>query len=130
MGFRVQGFGVGDSVSEVRISGFMFRVYGSGWMVYGAGFNVEGIGPWLRGVWFLVQGSGLNVQGFGHRRSGMGGWHLVQLPSTNVKRFRGGLILKAHGLLYHSTLGSRVMKGRQAVVRAFQGEASHISEFR
>jgi len=27
-----------------------------------------------------------------------------------VKRFRGGLVFKAHRLLYHSTLGSRVIK--------------------
>ena len=28
----------------------------------------------------------------------------------NVKRFRGGLVFKAHRLLYHSTLGLRVIK--------------------
>jgi len=28
----------------------------------------------------------------------------------NVKRFRGELVVKAHGLLYHSTPGSRVIK--------------------
>jgi len=28
----------------------------------------------------------------------------------NVKRFRGGLVFKAHGLLYHATLDSRVTK--------------------
>ena len=27
----------------------------------------------------------------------------------NVKRFRGGLVFKAHRLLYHSTLGSKVI---------------------
>jgi len=27
----------------------------------------------------------------------------------NVKRFRGGLVFKAHRLFYHSTLGSRVI---------------------
>ena len=31
----------------------------------------------------------------------------------NVKRFRGGLALKAHRLLIHSTLGSRVTKKRK-----------------
>jgi len=30
-----------------------------------------------------------------------------------VKRFRGGLVFKAHGLLYHSTLGSRVIKKKK-----------------
>jgi len=33
-----------------------------------------------------------------------------QLFSRNVERFRGGLVLKAHRLLYHSTLGPRVRK--------------------
>ena len=33
-----------------------------------------------------------------------------QLLRRNVKRFRGGLVLEAHLLLYHSTLGSRVIK--------------------
>ena len=31
----------------------------------------------------------------------------------NVQRFRGGLVFKAHELLYHSTLGSRVLKKRK-----------------
>ena len=29
----------------------------------------------------------------------------VQLLRRNQKRFRGGLIFQAHGLLFHSTLG-------------------------
>ena len=32
----------------------------------------------------------------------------------NVKRFRGGLVFEAHRLLYHSTLGLRVIKKKQA----------------
>ena len=32
---------------------------------------------------------------------------------TNGKRFRGGLVFKAHTLVYHSTLGSRVMKKKK-----------------
>ena len=31
----------------------------------------------------------------------------------NVKRFRGGLVFKAHRLVYHSTLGLRVMNRRK-----------------
>jgi len=31
----------------------------------------------------------------------------------NVKRFRGGLVFKAHRLLYHSTLGLRVIKKKK-----------------
>jgi len=30
-----------------------------------------------------------------------------------VKRFRGGLIFKAHRLVYHSTLGLRVIKQKK-----------------
>ena len=36
-----------------------------------------------------------------------------QLLSRNVERFRGGLVSKAHRLLYHSTLGLRVMKKKK-----------------
>jgi len=31
----------------------------------------------------------------------------------HVKRFRGGLVFKAHRLLYHPTLGLRVMKKKK-----------------
>ena len=31
-------------------------------------------------------------------------------------RFRGGLVLKAHRLLYHSTLGSRVIKKKKNIL--------------
>ena len=34
-------------------------------------------------------------------------------PRRNLKRFRGGLVIKAHRLLYHSTLGLRVIKRRE-----------------
>jgi len=31
----------------------------------------------------------------------------------NVKRFRGGLVFKAHRLVYHSTIGLRVIKKKK-----------------
>jgi len=34
-------------------------------------------------------------------------------PNPAVKRFRGGLVFKAHRLLYHSTLGFRVIKKKK-----------------
>jgi len=37
-----------------------------------------------------------------------------------MKRFRGGLVFKAHRWLYHSTLGSRVIK-KQKKRRSSQG---------
>jgi len=36
-----------------------------------------------------------------------------QLLHRNVKRFRGRLVFKAHRLLYHSTLGLRVLKKKK-----------------
>ena len=39
------------------------------------------------------------------------------LLGRNVERFRGGLVFKAHRLLYHSTLGSKVRKKREGLPR-------------
>jgi len=44
-----------------------------------------------------------------------------QLLHRNVQRFRGGLVCKAHRLLYHSTLGLRVIKKKK---RPAKGGAS------
>ena len=42
---------------------------------------------------------------------------VIDCPYTstwgNVKRFRGGLVTKAHRWLYHATLGSRVIKKKK-----------------
>ena len=37
----------------------------------------------------------------------------VGCESRNVKWFRGGLVFKAHRLVYHSTLGLRVIKKKK-----------------
>jgi len=55
-----------------------------------------------------VSGFGLRVQGFGVRDCG---W------SYHVKRFRGGLVFKAQRLMYHSTLGLRVIKKKKYQTR-------------
>jgi len=39
-----------------------------------------------------------------------------QLLCRNVNRFRGGLVFKAHRLVYRSTLGSRVTKKKKKVL--------------
>ena len=39
-----------------------------------------------------------------------------QLLRRNVKWFRGGLVFKAHRLLFHSTLGLRVIKKKNQLV--------------
>ena len=40
--------------------------------------------------------------------------NLRKLLYVNVQRVRGGLVLKAHRLLNHSTLGSRSMKKKRS----------------
>ena len=42
-----------------------------------------------------------------------------QLLRRNVKRFRGGLVFQAHRLLYHSTLGLRVIKKKRSSLKWF-----------
>ena len=59
---------------------------------------------------FGVQGSGFRFWGVGCGVQGVG---FGQLLHRNVKRFRGGLVVKAHRLLYHSTLGLRETKKRR-----------------
>jgi hypothetical protein len=49
----------------------------------------------------------------GCRNLGYGLSILEQLLHRIVKRFRGGLVFEAHRLLYHSTLGSRVIKQKK-----------------
>ena len=44
--------------------------------------------------------------------------------SGNVKRFRGGLVFKDHILVYHSTLGLRVIKKKKKKVGVDLGVAS------
>ena len=46
-------------------------------------------------------------------RKDPGGTIEVQLLYRNVQRFRGGLVFKAHRLLYHSILGLGVMKKKR-----------------
>jgi hypothetical protein len=55
-----------------------------------------------------------------------------ELLNRNVQWFRGGLVFKAHELLYHSTVGPRVMKkkntaGQRRTLRA--GFGSRVSDF-
>ena len=38
-----------------------------------------------------------------------------QLHSRKVEQFQEGLVFKAHILVYHSTLGSRVIKNKKKV---------------
>ena len=49
--------------------------------------------------------------------------------SRNVKRFRGGLVFKAHRLLYHSTLGSRVIKTKKMMKRRMGNEQQRLQRW-
>ena len=40
-------------------------------------------------------------------------WTLVRQPQKRNNLFQGGLVFKAHRFLYHSTLGSRVIKKKK-----------------
>ena len=54
-----------------------------------------------------------------------------QLLHRNVQRFRGGLVFKAHRLLYHSTLGLRVIKKKKMVdIRVSGFENARLSGFK
>ena len=46
------------------------------------------------------------------RRTAANTWHRLQ---KNVRQFRGGLVFKADGLLYYSTLGLRVIEKKKIV---------------
>ena len=61
--------------------------------------------------WECNGGTGLQQHRRGPQFGPAGGvWGLEQLLSRNVKRFQGVLVFKAHRILYHSTLGLRVIK--------------------
>jgi len=81
------GFGVSDLV---------FGVWVLKLRVKGIGFRVEGPGFRVRCRVFRVNGVGERVGGAERRRLA-----------------RGGLVFKAHRLVYHSTLGSRVIKKKK-----------------
>jgi len=49
--------------------------------------------------------------------------------SESVKRFRRGLVFKAHRLAYHPTLGLRVIKARRSVEFRVQGFGVRVSGF-
>ena len=81
-----------------------FIVYDSWFMVYASWFEVF----FVFCLWFMVNG----VPDMQSPSSAS----IVRTPvneqllSRNVERLRGGLVLKAHRLLFHSTLGSSVIK--------------------
>ena len=50
---------------------------------------------------------------------------VLRLLNINVQWFRGGLVFKEHGRLYHSTLGLIVIKRRKRSTALSQGPAYH-----
>ena len=51
--------------------------------------------------------------GFTERNAAERAWEIGGRGSQKLKRFRGGIVFKAHRLVYHSTLGWRVMKKKR-----------------
>jgi len=130
-GFRVPGFEFRVSGSGFRVPGFGFRISGSGFRVPGSGFQVPGFGFRISVSGFRVPGFGFQVSGSGFRVQGVGRgtWAYtvvgVQLLRKNMKRFRGRLVFKAHRLVYHSTLGWKVIqKKKWAYIRGKGRRAS------
>ena len=88
-----------------------------------AGRRVQGSGCRVQGVGSTLQGVGSNVEcGEYCRVWGVPWTSMTELErgppsssslSINVERFRGGLVLKAHRFLYHSTLGLSVIKKKK-----------------
>ena len=118
-GFRLQVSGFG-----FRVSGFLFRVSGSGSWVSAFGVRVSGSCFGLRASGFEYL-----VSGFGFRGCTVKDNYLAK----NVKQFRGGLVIMAHRLLCHPTLGSRVIKKRKNKVHRAaakgHGRRSRVSGF-
>ena len=64
---------------------------------------------------------GFPVSGFGERAD------IKMCPV--LKRFRGRLVFKAHRLVYHSTLGSRVIKKKRKPRVGLPGFGFRVSYF-
>ena len=54
------------------------------------------------------------------------GCSILELLYRNVQRFRGGLVFKAHRLLYHSTLGLRVIKKKRSMAHPTANDKSCV----
>jgi len=83
----------------------------------GVGVGGFGFGGWGLGVTGFevkveVRGLGCGVPGSRFQVSGFDFWMQGLIPGS-VGLFRGGLVFKAHRLLYHSTLGLRIIKKRR-----------------
>jgi len=105
----------------VCVVGLGFGAWGLGFGAWGLGFGCWGLGLGGSCVGLMVEGA-----------------PLFQLLRRNVIQFRGGLVFKAHRLLYHSTLGLRVIKKKKKVHLSFASTAPeeevltirHTSQFK
>jgi len=97
--FQVESFGLRASGFGFRVSSFGFRVSGFEYRLQAVGLSGGGGNRLL----FWVFGYQILISGVGVRGKGLG----------NVHRLRGGLVFKAHRLLYHSTQGLRVIKKKE-----------------
>ena len=136
LGFRDWGFGFGVWVLR-------FRIWDLGFGFWGLEFGVWGLG-------FRVWGSGLIVSGLCRTRKGRRWWSLSSRTARGSRRAtRGGSgsgasgapstpaitvdhsafgVSKAHRLVYHSTLGWRVIK-KKFGVQGVQGSYLRLIDF-
>ena len=75
--------------------------------------------PGARRAWWSLPSSSrlsclLEDNSLTRRMEGVSTGGATQSTLQNVRRFRGGLVFKSHGLLYHSTLGLRCIKKKKS----------------
>ena len=104
--------------------GLGFRAKGVGFRVEGSGFDISSLCsdvlPAVKSLRSSYTGlnpqrlEGKTSQGSGVSRGTTTCRGQARVGNqTNVQRFRGGLVVKAHRLVYHSTLGLRAIKKKK-----------------
>jgi len=112
--FSVQGSGFRFQVSRFRVQGSGFRVQCSGFRVHGSGFRVQGVST-CPALGILPALGGYSSTLSLSKRATPCLFICAKTVKAHrlVQRFQGGLVFKAHRLLYHSTLGARVIKKKK-----------------
>jgi len=114
--FRAQGSELRVQVSGCCVAPPSPDKFTAGFRVWGSGFRVQGAGCRAQNSGLRFQDIALGAETpFSHAHHSRGDAHT---------RFRGGLVFKAHRLLNHSTLSSRVTKKKRSDEHA-RGQAWH-----
>ena len=104
-----EGF-TGTRCESLRLRGFGFRVSGFGFQVSGFGFQLLQVAS----VYMSAKHPAATPNAVWSTHALAPGMDRAKMQRAGAcdrsKRFRGGLVFKAHRWLYHSTLGSSVIK--------------------